>query len=718
MTILSSIRSRIGLIVGIIFVALLSFVLTDFIGGRSSMFGNSQGPVGEINGNSISYGDFQTRMQRMIGDADPDPQMQEQYVAGVWDELETEFIFQPQWEKAGVTITSEELSEQMMGDKPSMFMNQFFQDRQTGQINPQFANPDGTLSGAAIRGAVKQFTPEQEAQWVRVEKEIGKQLIKEKYNTLLRKGIYITSAQAEQEFAEENTRFDVKYFSLKYAAIPDSTIDVSDAEIQEYYKANQTKFRQVKSTRDMEFIGYDLFPSADDIAEQRKQMDSLASKFGRIKTATDDSMFAITESENGTYNKSWMGSGQFPVGADSLFLNAEAGKVFGPYNSGENVVVYKVLNHRTAADSVKVRHILVTYKGAAQAPPDLARTKDQAKLRADSILRVVKSGKTKMEDIVDKLTDDPGSKQGNKGDYGWFTAESGFVQPFKDAGFNNDKGVTVVTETDFGYHVIQVLDKTAPAKKAQVLTIEKKTEPSDKTVQDLYNKASAFAGTNNKGDLFTKAAQKDGLNMMKAPDISEDAKQITGLTEPRQIIRWMYNEDTEVGSVSEPFLSGNRYVVCHLTKILDKGFKPVSEQSVRDICMLEIRKQKKAQRYIDQLNKQKGATIDVWAANAKEAVAPAQGLTFTQPYIQGAAYENEVMGVVSKMTAGKLSAPLKGAMGVYVVYVEKVTPAGKLTDVAGQRNKAINTIVGRVETAASDVLREEAKVEDNRARFF
>ncbi|MGL4596363.1 MAG: SurA N-terminal domain-containing protein, partial [Bacteroidia bacterium] len=185
MTILSSIRNRIGLIVGVIFVALLSFVLSDFIGGNSSMFGNSQGPVGEINGNSISYGDFQTRMQRMAGKTDPDPQMQEQFVAGVWDELETEFIFEPQWKDAGVTVTTDELYEQMMGDKPSMLMNQFFQDRQTGQINPQFANPDGSLSGAAIRGAVKQFNEEQEEQWGRVEKEIGKQLIKEKYNTLL-----------------------------------------------------------------------------------------------------------------------------------------------------------------------------------------------------------------------------------------------------------------------------------------------------------------------------------------------------------------------------------------------------------------------------------------------------------------------------------------------------------------------------------------------------
>jgi parvulin-like peptidyl-prolyl isomerase len=120
---------------------------------------------------------------------------------------------------------------------------------------------------------------------------------------------------------------------------------------------------------------------------------------------------------------------------------------------------------KTSIDSARVRHILISYKGAERAGEEITRTKEQAKSLADNILKDIKSGKVKMENIVEKYTDDPGSKTGNKGDYGWFTEESGFVQEFKDAGFKNPKGATVICETSFGYHIIQVLDQSKPSTK-------------------------------------------------------------------------------------------------------------------------------------------------------------------------------------------------------------------------------------------------------------
>lgn len=121
---------------------------------------------------------------------------------------------------------------------------------------------------------------------------------------------------------------------------------------------------------------------------------------------------------------------------------------------------------KTSVDSARVRHILVSYRGAERNDPSITRTKEQAKKRADSIAAVIRSGNVRMEDIVEQFTDDPGSKSGNKGDYGWFTQQSGFINEFKDAGFNNPVGATVVIETSFGYHIIQVLDKTKPIVKS------------------------------------------------------------------------------------------------------------------------------------------------------------------------------------------------------------------------------------------------------------
>jgi peptidyl-prolyl cis-trans isomerase D len=714
MTILAKIRSRVGLIVGSIFVALLAFVLTDFLGNNTAMFGRDTS-VGEINGTEISIMEFNGKVEQYSQGRSLSEMEQQQMSEGVWAEYIENLIFVPEYDELGIVVTDDELADQMMGDNISPYMMQFFQDRQTGQVNPQFANAMGGLDGAKIRQFVAGMQPEQETQWAEIEVSMRKQLRKEKYNQLVRKGIYVTTAQAKREHNEENTKYTFNFVTKKYADIPDSTIKVTDAELEDYYKSHEYKFKQREEERDMEFIGFDIFPSADDIANQRKEMESVATTFAG-KSGIDDSLYVLATSDNPMFVKEYMRSGQFPVGTDSAFLKAAPGTVLGPYNMGQNVVVYKVYGNKVSADSAKVRHILVACKDCAQASPEISRTKAQAKMRADSIQRVVKSKKAKLEDIVEKLTDDPGSKSGNKGDYGWFTPESGFVQPFKDAGFNNNKGDVVVVETEFGYHVIEVLDKTAPSTKVQVAKIESKTEASEATIRAVFNTASQFAVENNTAEKFNSGAQAKSLNVQKSDKIVESSRYINGLENSREIVRWLYNEDREIGQVSEPFQSGERYVVCKLTKIVKKGVKPLAE--VRDICELEVRKQKKAQMIIDELNKNKGANLEAWATNMKTTVMPAANITLGAPYIAGAGYEGEVVGKVSAMAVNQMSAPIKGSMGVYVVIVTTVSKAEPLTDVKAQQARLIQGYGARTDNAVNDVLRENADIVDNRAKHY
>ncbi|HET6992738.1 MAG TPA: peptidylprolyl isomerase, partial [Bacteroidia bacterium] len=419
-------------------------------------------------------------------------QEQSQLSDGIWQELVDKYVFEPQYNSLGISITDDELAEEMYGDHPSPYMNQFFQDRQTGQINPQFAGPDGTLSGKAIRDFVKKMPAETEAQWAQIERDMRKFLLHEKYNNLLRKGFYVTSSEAKHEYADENTKYNFKFIVKKYSEIPDSTIKCTDDELLAYYNENLVKFKQADNMRSMEYVAFDVFPSADDIANERSDMEKLIPDF-KSKKPSEDSAYVVATSESGTFAKTYMHPGQFPAGSDSAFLKAADGDVLGPFNTGENISLYKVVGKKSSVDSCKVRHILIAYKGGERAGPEITRTKAQAKAKADSLLRVIKGGK-KMEDLVEKFTDDPGSKSGNKGDYGWFSEESGFVKEFKDAGFNNPKGATVVVETSFGYHVIQVLDKSSESTKVQVIALDKKVEPSEGTIRTVYNKASEFAG--------------------------------------------------------------------------------------------------------------------------------------------------------------------------------------------------------------------------------
>lgn len=713
-TMLSRIRSRVGLLVGIVFLALAAFILTDLI-NRGGMTGPSVSDVGEINGKSITLVEFQDMVDKYAGERQLSEQQQEQMREGVWQELIYKYVYEPQFDDLGLSLTDDELTDQMVGNQPSPYMNQYFQDPQTGMISPQFSAPNGMLSGKKIRDFLATMQPEQETQWVQIENEMRKTLIREKYNQLLRKGVYVTTAQAKHEYADENTKYSFKFLVKRYSDIADTTVAVTDQEVADYYNSHTYKFKQRESQRAIEYVTFDIFPSADDIAKQRTDMEKMKESFKAAKNAKEDSLFVLANSDDGMYMKMNLRSGTFPVGADSAFLKASIGDVLGPFNQGETISIFKIVGNSTSADSAKVRHILFAYKGGASASPDITRTKEQAKAKADSLQKAIKRG-AKMEDLVEKFTDDPGSKAGNKGDYGWFTRESGFVEPFKDAGFNNNKGDVVVVETDFGYHVIQVLDKTAPSRKVQVVAVNHNVVPSETTIRNVYNSASMFAGSNNNGEAFDAAVKKDNMNLLTAGEIQENSKYINGIENARDIVRWMYDRDSKVGAVSSPFLSGERYIVAKLSKVLDKGTKPLEE--VREQCVIEVRRQKKAEMFTEELNKAKGATIDAWAANVKLATQPGANVTFAAPYVQGAGYEGDVVAMMTNMKAGELSAPIKGTMGVYVVALESVTPAEPLVDVKSQQTRLIQGLSSRADGAAGDVLREAADITDNRAKHY
>jgi peptidyl-prolyl cis-trans isomerase D len=719
MTILSRIRNRVGLLVGVIFVAILAFVLTDIFSGKFGLFSNT-GPqdVGVINGHSVTYKDFQNKISEYSGNRSLSQDEQKQLSEGVWAEFIDKYIYEPEYEKLGLVVSDDELADQMMGDEPSEKMNQYFQDPQTGRIVEKFANPDGKLNGKAIRDLVKGFAPKDEAQWVQMETSMRKSLVRDKYNTLVRKGFYVTTAQAKREYKDENTKYTFNYFVKRYSDVADSTIKCTDEELMTYYKANPHKFKQKNETRNIEFVAFEINPTADDIANQRKELENLMPDFKK-QAESVDSAFVASYASSGQYQVNYLQVGTFPPGTDSAFLNAPKSEVLGPFSQSEDLVIYKVLGQINASDSAKVRHILFSFAGAPQAAPTITRTKEQAKTLADSVLRIIKGGK-KMEDLVETYTDDPGSKNGNKGDYGWFTQATGFVQPFKDAGFNYPKGTIQIVETMFGYHIIQTLDKTKESRKVKVVAIDRKREPSQNTINAISAKAAEFAGRNNSIDLFNKAVAAEKLTKELGENITSNSTNIANVDEPQPVIRWMFNEKTEVGTISEPFVSNNKVLVCILTKIIEKGTKPFDDKDVKVICETEVRKKKKAEQFVKELNSKKATTLDAWSSNVKIPVMEGQVTNFANPAIPSMGSDGRIVGwMVANPALNKISVPLVGDLGVYVVVITKVDQPQpqKPEDVKAKQQSLTQSLGGGADSRVAEILNEEADIIDDRAKY-
>lgn len=206
------------------------------------------------------------------------------------------------------------------------------------------------------------------------------------------------------------------------------------------------------------------------------EMRDIAADFRTQRTPEEEKRF-VEQNTSAPYYERYFHEGTYPAGTQHDFKKAQAGDVIGPYALKESVIIYKVLRKKKVADSVQVRHILIAWKDAERSDPRVTRTKEQARVLADSLAKVISSRKTKMEDLVEPFTDDPGSRNGNYGNYGWITHNSGFIPEYEAFGFDHPRGYTGVMESMFGYHVMQVLEKSEEHRCVVAVSIEKFIEP-------------------------------------------------------------------------------------------------------------------------------------------------------------------------------------------------------------------------------------------------
>ncbi len=731
MSVLESLRKRSGLLVAIVGLALLAFVLTGLFERGNSMFGGSDRTVGEIAGKSIDYNAFNAKVQEAIenqkrnsGKTSLTQEETDQAIQQVWNQTINEEVLTKEYEKLGIAVSDEELYD-LMVDHPHPALIRNLSDPQTGKVSQMFADEKtGQISPAKIKAFTQAMTDEQEGQWAQLEKYIRQLRIIEKYNNIIKKGLYVSTAVSKRDYIAKSTMVNFKYVMKNYNVVADSTIKTTEADLNTYYTAHQNDYKQ-EASRKIEYVSFDIAPSSEDAEEAKADMQKLAEEF-KTKKSTEDSSFVIAESDVRDFDMSYHTKGTLSPEIDTMMFKAETGTVMGPYLENGSFKVSKLIGVKTSADSAHVRHILIAYKGAAQAPPNVIRTKEQAKKMADSLRDVLKSKKGKFEDYVEQLSDDGGKKSpevkkgekanGSKGDYGWINANSGFVEPFKNAGLDNKKGDLVVVESDFGYHIVEVVDAKGAQKKVQVVSIEKKLEPSSKTLQAIFVKASAFSGKNTTNDLFQKSVIDEKLNKRIADNVKENDKTIAGIDSPRQLVRWIY--ENKKGTVSEPMEFGNKFIVASITEVREKGIAPL-EQVMAEVTEKVI-KEKKAEQFATEFTAAMtgGATIEVIAAKMNLSVVEAPNMNFASVAIPGASNEPVLIGASSVQKANTLSKPLKGREGVFLVFVETVKDAVAQQDYKSQQQSLIQEMQPRVEYEVYEALKDRANVVEHLVKFY
>ena len=628
-----------------------------------------------------------------------------------------------------------------MGDEIDAMVKASLADQQ-GKPYPVFVDErTGQITGAKIKAYVDQLTDntgkskeDQEKQakfykrWKKFEQDVRENRRVTKYKNLLKKGLYCPKSYGEIAYTDNNASVQFRYILKRYQPVPDSSVKVTEEEIAKYYNENQKKYKQ-EASRKIEYLVWDILPSKEDEDTTMAEMKRAGEEF---KKETDDSAFVVRNSEAKDFTRTYISKKQMQGNIDSSFFRADKGSIFGPFKDGEKIKVVKLCDTKMSLDSGGARHILINYQGANQAAPNVVRTQVQAKAMADSLLKILKTkGTSSFPDMVLKYSSDSGSvreldkkdpkkkvlkKREDLGAYKWFP-DGQMMKPFQDFVWNGKKGELGIVETPYGFHIMEVLNRSKESRRIELQTIERTVEASTKTKQEIFDKASDFAGKYKTPELFIKGAETEKLNKRIADPVTESQKSIPGLEGSKEMIRWSFTHDQ--GTITpDPFNFGDKYVVALLTEVREKGIAPLEQR--RNEVEPGAKQEKKAQLFTDELNKAiaSGMTIDALSTKVGIPVMSVPNLSFATFNIPNLGQEPVVSGTLFTIPQGKLSAPIKGKTGVFVVVVDKLTPAPPTKDYLPSQKQVMSGFQQRVDQDLYNAMKEKAEIQDDRGKIY
>ena len=709
MAVLNKIRKQSLVLIAVIALALFSFVLADLFRNGDALTNKSQNIIATINGEDLTREDFMLKVEAMQRQLGPNA-TNTQAMNRVWDTELRSAIMQEQYDELGITIEKDQMLDIL---------------RNALQSNPNFQNSDGIYDEAKLNeyiANIKQTSPVAYQQWIDYENTLANNAKQQSYFNMIKAGVSGTIAEGKLDYELDNNKVDIKYVQVPFLSIADSTITVSDSEIKDYINKNKKKF-EVDASRGINYVEFKEEPSLDDEnAVKASLIDLLNDKIEYNETTkftdtvigfrnTNDNVDFVNANSVMKFNDKFLYKSELPANiADSIFP-LKKGEIYGPYKQDPHYMITKVVAETQMPDSAKVRHILIPFIGGQRAAADVTKTPEQAKATADSILQVVKSGRKTVKDLLDLSSDKVSNEK--DGVIDWFTPNTGLAQEFKNFAFENKKGDVDVVGTSFGYHIIEILDQKNYQRVIKIANLAQEIEASEKTINDVFNEVSKFEIASNDGD-FKEIAKEKGYTIRPVSTIRALDENIPGLGSQRQMVRWMFEEDSSVGDIKRFNLSNGGYAIVQLANRKKEGLMAVDKASIT--ALPAIRKEKKAKMIMDRIS---ATTLDEIAKAEGQTVKTANALTMKNPTIAGAGKEERVVGTAFGMQEGATSGLIEGEKGVYVIEVTKVTAAtGAENAFQAAANRLGNTKSGAVNSKLYNALKEAADIEDNRADHY
>ena len=715
MAALGKIRSKGGILVAAIGLALFALLAGDAARSCDGIKGEARQQIGEILGKKISVQDYQKLIDEyqsaikftMQRDNLTDQELN-QVKDQVWQQLVSNRVIEADAEKVGLTVTENEVQNVLNEGTNPMLAQTPFVNQQTGRFDVNALKQffDSYNKAKAAKSPQLEQMQAVYDYWLFVEKNLRTQLLGQKYQALLASCVLSNKAEAMMAFKDNNEESQIQLASLAYSTVKDADVKVTDEDLKAKYEELKPAFRQNIETRDIKFVDFQIKASAADRSQVVKEMNEFQKQ---LATAEDPTAVVSKSGSEISYlglpvsSKAYQQYPDIASKIDSLSVGT-TGVIENAQDNTLNII--RVLSKAQLADSIQFRQINIA-----------AATIDEARAKADSIQKALAGGAD-----FDALA----KRYGQTGEKVWFTGQQYEMAPsmnqdnrtFVNALLNGEVNATQNLALAQGNIILQVLDKKAYTTKTTAAIIKKLVDFSKATRSDAYNKFSEFVAKNTTATDLEKNASKSGYQVQSLNDLSTAEHYIAGIRGTRDALKWLF--EAKQGQVSPLYECGDNdhLLVIALTGIHPQGYRSWDDAQVKEILKREVIKDKKAEKLMAKL---KGVN-SIAAAQAKGAkVSSVNQITFAAPaFVQATgSVEPALSGAVAGTAADKFSkAPVKGNAGVYVFQVQKkAMREGSKYNETLTMQQAAQMNMQLVGNFMQDLIL-KAKVVDNRYLFF
>ena len=705
MAAIEKIRRRSGLLIAIIGLALLAFVLQDLFQsqGRGREYN-----IAVIDGEKIPYQDYENLREKNLANrrnSSSNLSSSETYSIynSTLDEMIRKHIMTKEYEAVGMNVSADELYDQFMGETPHQWVVQ------------SFSTADGGFNKEMVEYYLQNLgdlPADARMQWIDFERAVKENRLENKFDNLVKASYFVPNTLAQKYYQNKNEKASADVIALRYSTIPDSTVVVTDKDKKAFYEENKYRY-ETDERRDIEYVVFDVKPSLEDRQNVLKEVQGIRADF----VATDNVVNFVNANSEKRYDSAWMGRKDVPQAIEAAIFDSGngPGHVFGPYEDEGAINLVRIVDMQNRCDSLKASHILISYAGARNSQDTL--TKEDAKAKAEGLLgelRKYPKNEGMFAELAGLYSTDPGSKD-KEGDLGWFT-DGMMVYPFNEFVQNNPVGTMGLVESDFGFHIIKVTGKNQAQPKVRLAFLKHEISPSTKTYQATFAEANKFVTENKTYDAFNKAIEEQGLTKRTMPRMNASTYQIAGIDNPRQIVRWAFDDKTKLHDISNIFDLDNMFVVAALTNIVPEGYAPLS--AVEEQSKYQILNKKKGEMAVEKM-KACGTDVNRMVSELGAESTSVSDIAIESRVLGNFGAEANIIGTILGMKEGEEEGPIAGNSSAFIIKnVKKETPAAPAdyADILREKTSQFNNKV--LGGSIYNALKDNAKIEDNRAIFF